>query len=183
MIAALRLVLPSLAYRESYWSFYEEWKETGEEMVPWVIEKDPSDFAEYVNFLYSQNTEEKVAGLDWVPHSTYWLVDSSDSVLGAVNIRHRLNEKLLNAGGHIGYGIRPSQRRRGHASTMLALALDKTRELGLDRVLVVCDHGNVGSERTILKNGGVFESVFVEENGNAVKRFWIPLAETGKAPD
>ncbi|UUZ86883.1 GNAT family N-acetyltransferase [Paenibacillus sp. P26] len=110
-----------------------------------------------------------------VPHTTYWLVNEEKKVLGAVNIRHRLNAKLLNSGGHIGYGIRPSERRKGLATALLHLALQKTRELGLDQVLVVCDKGNIGSERTILKNGGVFDSEYMEPNGNIVRRFWIPL--------
>lgn len=93
--------------------------------------------------------------------------------MGAVNIRHRLNEKLLNSGGHIGYGIRPSERRMGYASVLLALTLEITRDMGLNKVLLVCDKGNLASEKTILKNGGQFESEYVEENGNVVRRFWI----------
>lgn len=67
--------------------------------------------------------------------------------MGAVNIRHRLNEKLLNSGGHIGYGIRPSERRKGYASVLLALTLEITRDMGLNKVLLVCDKGNVASEK------------------------------------
>ncbi|MBP1989881.1 GNAT family N-acetyltransferase [Paenibacillus eucommiae] len=176
MISKLLLVKPSSEYYEEYLSFYNEWKSSGEDMVPWVIEKDPSDFIQYVSFLYSQDSEEKINIEAFVPHSTYWLVDSQQTVLGAFNIRHRLNEKLYNCGGRIGYGIRPSQRRKGYATSLLSLTLEKTRALGLDTVLVVCDKGNMGSERTIIKNGGRFDSEFVEEDsGNIVRRFWIDL--------
>ncbi|WP_264373596.1 GNAT family N-acetyltransferase [Paenibacillus psychroresistens] len=167
------LVKPSIEYQEEYNKFYQEWKSTGEDMVPWVIEQDPSNFEEYIDFLFSQDSEDKLLVNDFVPHSTYWLADSQHRILGAVNIRHRLNERLSNSGGHIGYGIRPTTRRMGFASKLLALALDKTQELGIYRVLVVCDKGNIGSERTILKNGGIFDSEFIEESGNIVKRFWI----------
>ncbi|BBH19132.1 acetyltransferase [Paenibacillus baekrokdamisoli] len=172
MQSLLRVVQPSIDYREVYLSFYEDWKSSGEDMVPWVIEKEPTNFQSMIDFLYEQDSEEKLKN-DWVPHSTYWLMDESKQVVGAVNIRHRLNEKLFNSGGHIGYGIRPSERRKGYATFLLSAALEKTRNLGINRVLVVCDKGNIGSERTIIKNGGQFESEFVEEDGNVVRRFWI----------
>ena len=63
----------------------------------------------------------------WVPDSTYWLVTDENKIVGAVNIRHSLTEHLFNAGGHIGYGIRPSERRKGYATKLLALSLEKRR--------------------------------------------------------
>lgn len=166
------LVKPNLALEDEYKSFYEEWKSSGENMVPWVISKDPSNFQ---SMLQSLTDSELGEGLPegWVPDSTYWLVDGNCRVLGAVNIRHRLNESLYSAGGHIGYGIRPSERRKGYAAKLLELSLLKAKELGIDRVLVVCDSDNIASERIILKNGGVRDTDFVEEDGNMIKRFWI----------
>jgi predicted acetyltransferase len=175
MQSEVRLVQPSMDYREQYLQFYEDWRRSGEDMVPWVIEKEPEHFQAMVDFLYSQDSEEKVSYGEWVPHSTYWLLDSRNTVLGAVNIRHRLNQHLYNCGGHIGYGVCPSERRKGYATLILSFALEKTRELGLKKVLVVCDQGNTASERTIIKNGGVFDSEYIEENGNVVRRFWIDL--------
>ncbi len=83
----------------------------------------------------------------WVPDSTYWLVTDENKILGAVNIRHSLTEHLFNAGGHIGYGIRPSERRKGYATKLLALSLEKTKELDITKVLVVCDAVNTASEK------------------------------------
>lgn len=170
----LSLVKPSYEYEAEYLSFYEEWKNSQEPIVPWVVEKEPYDFAHYLQFLESEKDENNLPA-DFVPHSTYWLHDENRRIVGAVNIRHRLNERLLNVGGHIGYGIRPSERRKGYATAILAKALDKTRELGLEKVLVVCDHWNTASEKTIVNNGGVLESEFTEEDGNVVRRFWITL--------
>jgi predicted acetyltransferase len=100
----------------------------------------------------------------------YWVTDE-DEVIGFVSFRHDLgNEFLRTEGGHIGYSIRPTRRRRGHASRALGLALDRARELGLDRVLVTCDVPNLGSARTIESQGGVFESVV-----NGKRRYWIDL--------
>lgn len=136
------LVKPTVELEKEYIGFYHEWKESGEVMVPWVIDKDPTDFQGMVQFLQqSENGENLPEG--WVPDSTYWLVDQDNRVLGAVNIRHALTERLFNSGGHIGYGIRPTERRKGFATKILSLALEKTRELGIDKVLVVCDATNI----------------------------------------
>ncbi|SDY02728.1 GNAT family N-acetyltransferase [Paenibacillus sp. CF384] len=168
----VRLVKPSVALQEAYLAFYREWIESGEDIVPWVVSKDPSDFEAYVNELNEACKEENTPD-GWVPHSTCWLLDGDGHVVGAANIRHRLNQKLLESGGHIGYGIIPSERRKGYAAQLLALSLQETDALGIREVLVICDQDNIGSERTILRNGGKFESSFTEAHGNVVKRFWI----------
>ncbi|MET3208729.1 UNVERIFIED_CONTAM: putative acetyltransferase [Paenibacillus sp. PvR008] len=143
-------------------------------MVPWVISTEPYDFEGLLTFLSNQEN-----GIDllegWVKTSTYWLVTANEQVVGAVNIRHKLNESLLNAGGHIGYGIRPSARGNSYAVTMLALALEKAKELGISRALVVCDSDNIASQKTILRNGGMPDWDYVEEDGKRMNRFWIEL--------
>jgi predicted acetyltransferase len=166
------LVKPTVEMEVEYLDFYKEWKDSGEDMIPWVIEKDPSDFKRIVQFLHNNEKGENLPE-GWVPDSTYWLVNEDNKVLGVVNIRHSLTERLFNCGGHIGYGIRPSERRKGYATQILSLSLEKTNELGIDRVLVVCDATNIASERTIVKNGGKEDVSFTEKDGNVVKRFWI----------
>ncbi|SET18217.1 Acetyltransferase (GNAT) domain-containing protein [Oceanobacillus limi] len=94
-------------------------------------------------------------------------------MLGVVNIRHRLTEFLLQAGGHIGYGIRPSERRKGYATRLLSLSREKAKEIGLTKLLLVCDEANEGSIKTIQNNGGVADSDFIKEDGAVIKRFWI----------
>ncbi|WP_139997200.1 GNAT family N-acetyltransferase [Paenibacillus paridis] len=176
MSNSVELVKPSVEYKDEYMSFYKDWKSSEQDITPWVVEKDPSDFNAMIDFLYSEDTEEKITNLGFVPHSTYWLIDKySKKVIGAVNIRHKLNAKLHDCGGHIGYGIRPSERRKGYAFILLALTLEITKNMGLNKVLLVCDNGNIASEKTIIKNGGQFESEFIEESGNVVRRFWIQL--------
>ncbi|MGO4369760.1 GNAT family N-acetyltransferase, partial [Paenibacillus sp. MCAF20] len=105
--------------------------------------------------------------------STYWLVGEQGLLLGVVNIRHALTPFLLERGGHIGYGIRPSERRKGYAGELLRLSLIEAKHLGINRVLVVCDESNTASAKTILKNGGIPDRDFVEEDGNVIRRFWI----------
>ncbi|WP_460520596.1 GNAT family N-acetyltransferase [Flindersiella endophytica] len=107
-------------------------------------------------------------------HATYWWVVEDGTYLGAISLRHELNDFLLRAGGHIGYGIRPSARRRGLASFAVSAVLDEARTLGLARVLITCDDSNVGSARTIERNGGVLEDIRDTELGHT-RRYWITL--------
>ena len=172
----IHLIKPTLALQTEYLAFYEEWKDSGETMIPWVIAKDPSNFPAMVQELCDAE-EGKNLPKGWVPDSTFWLVTSDYTIVGVVNIRHRLTEHLFHAGGHIGYGIRPSARRKGYATKLLALALEKTKELGVAKALIVCDEGNIGSEKTILHNGGLRDSDFIEEDGNVVRRYWIELSD------
>lgn len=166
------LAKPSIEYCDEYLTFYEEWKSSGESIVPWVVSRDPSDFEGMIQFLLENENREHIPE-HWVPSFTYWLISDDKRVIGAVNIRHGLTGKLFNCGGHIGYGIRPTERQKGYATKLLAMALEKTKELGIKKVLVVCDEGNIASEKTILNNGGIPDTSFTEEDGNVVKRFWI----------
>ena len=104
-------------------------------------------------------------------HSDYWWMVEDGEFVGYVAVRHALTDFLLEQGGHIGYAVRPSRRGRGHATRALALALDRARELGLDRVLLTCDEDNVASRRTIERGGGVHE-----DTRHGKRRYWIELA-------
>lgn len=131
------LLTPTTDLQEEYLDFYNEWKDSGETMIPWVISKNPANFPAMVQELLDAHNGINIPET-WVPDSTYWLVTDENKIVGAVNIRHSLTEHLFNAGGHIGYGIRPSERRKGYATKLLALSLEKTKELDITKVLVVC---------------------------------------------
>ncbi|MFC3750317.1 GNAT family N-acetyltransferase [Paenibacillus sp. GCM10012306] len=172
MAKNVRLVSPNSEYQGAYLEFYQEWVDSGEDIVPWVVEKDPNDFAAMLLFL-----EENRLGLGlpegWVANSTFWLVTEEGQVVGAVNIRHTLTEQGLLVSGHIGYGIRPTARRKGYATELLKQALVKAQELGIDKALVLCDAVNTGSAKTIANNDGAEDEPYTEEDGNVVRRFWI----------
>ena len=108
-----------------------------------------------------------------VPQTTLWL-ELEGKYLGRVAIRHMMNETLLLIGGHIGYDIRPSERRAGFGTIALRLALPRARKLGLKRVLITCDDDNVASRRIIERNGGLFENA-VDHAGVRKLRFWVDL--------
>ena len=104
-------------------------------------------------------------------HATqFWITDDEDALVGFLHLRHTLNAYLLDRGGHVGYGIRPSHRREGHAKRALALALEVLRDLGVTRALVTCDDDNLGSARTIESCGGVLEDV-----RDGTRRYWIAM--------
>ena len=110
--------------------------------------------------------------------STQYLLfrESDGRLLGMLQLRHTLNEYLEKYAGHIGYSVRPSERRKGYARRMLALALPEARKLGLSRVMISCAVDNEGSRRTILANGGVYENtVFEPEENERLERYWIEL--------
>jgi predicted acetyltransferase len=114
---------------------------------------------------------ETNAPIGFVKASLYFLMDG-ERILGAIDIRHSLNEYLIGVGGHIGYGVRPSERRKGYASIMLSLALPIANELGLKKILITCNKSNTASEKTILKNGGILENE-IEDGDEIVMRYWI----------
>ncbi len=128
----------------------------------------PTGFAGYVRWLREQARDDAPRPDGYVPSTNLWLVDGGD-YLGRIGVRHRLTAQLLQGGGHIGYDVRPSARRRGHATAMLAGALSVARELGIGPALVTCTVDNVGSRGVIERNGGVLED---ERAGKL--RFWVP---------
>jgi predicted acetyltransferase len=107
----------------------------------------------------------------------YWITDGTgpdEEVVGFLALRHSLTAWLLEEGGHIGFSVRPSRRAQGHASRALALAVHRSAELGLERVLVTCDEDNLASARTIERNGGAYE-----DTRNGKRRYWIGSRVSG----
>ena len=130
----------------------------------------PDGFAAYVRWLHAQALEETPRPEGFVPSTTLWWVDG-DEYLGRIGIRHRLTPELREVGGHIGYAVRPSARRRGCATAMLRAALPVARTLGIESALVTCAVENVASRTVIERNGGVLE----DRRGDRL-RFWVPTA-------
>ncbi len=168
----LKLVRLNKGYQRQLVEMMEEWCATGEKIVPYSIRrKDYKDFDTYMEGFDEEGRGEN----GFVPATTLFCLDEErDIFVGAVNIRHYLNEALLLNGGHIGDGIRPSERRKGYATRMIALALKECKALGMDKVLMVCDKENIGSAKSIMNNGGMLENE-IEIDGIMEQRYWITI--------
>ncbi|GEL78636.1 GNAT family N-acetyltransferase [Tenuibacillus multivorans] len=169
-----QLVKPTIALEEAFNDYINEWKEYGEKLVPTVLRRPGDNFEVFIEKLL---LAERGIGIPegWVANSTYLLVNDNQRILGACHIRHELTETLLNIGGHVGYGVRPTERGKGYASEILRLALLKVKNMGVEQALITCNENNIASKKVILNNGGVEGQSFVEEDGNVVKRYWIEL--------
>lgn len=167
----IKLVKLSPEYKEQLFDMMDEWLSVEQNFSPYVIRRlDYHDFDYYLEHL-----EFKVETDGRVPDSTYFCLDTDRNIfVGAINIRHYLNESLLFDGGHIGDGIRPSERRKGYATAMIGLGLEECRRLGIDKVLMVCDKDNIGSAKSIINNGGVLENEMISD-GVLQQRYWIKL--------
>ena len=133
------------------------------------------DISEWIRKVEMYSTKD-TCPQGFVPSSLYLYVrDVDNKVVGMIDIRHNIDHPILSLiGGHIGYSVRPSERRKGIGSLMLKDGLVKCRELGIDKVLITCYKGNEASEKVILNNGGIFEKE-VENEGSLYKRFWINI--------
>lgn len=169
----LELVKLEAKYRCHLEEMMAEWYDAGEKIVPYAIRKN--DYRDFDYYL--QHLEIKVETDGRVPDSTFFCLDKErDIFVGAVNIRHYLTEAMLLNGGHIGDGVRPSERRKSIATRMIGMALEECRKLGIHRVLMVCDKENIGSAKSIQRNGGVLENEVIVD-GVTEQRYWIELQE------
>ncbi len=135
---------------------------------------DSTDFAEYVVRLRRARRGEGLPD-GWVRNS-FLIASVGDAIVGRVSLRHELNDFLREIGGHIGFGVVPSWRRRGCGTEMLRQTLPMAAALGIDRVLVTCDDDNAGSATIIERCGGRLEDKCPRDDGGITRRYWIELA-------
>lgn len=170
----LKLILPSIEYKTQIMDYKREFIENEEGIhVPSSLRSSKS-FEEWYKSIFD-NLKEETVGKGLVPAATYIAISTDDDrLIGMINVRYRLNDSLLNYGGHIGYSVRKSDRNKGYATEMLALALKECIKLGIDRVLITCDKDNIASAKTIINNCGILENE-VQERNEIVQRYWIEL--------
>ena len=168
-IMAIRLILPDEANRQDVLNFYEKIERNGENCIGFA------NHADYDAWLIGMRNRKTGKNLpDGYVRENFYLCYDGDEMVGVFSLKFELTEYLLNYSGNIGYAVAPEKRRRGLATQILARGKAAAKELGFDRLLLVCDKDNIASEKTILANGGVYEdSRYDEEEGVLVKRFWI----------
>ena len=170
------LIRPTNDYASQIAEYRQEFLNIGDSMDGTGPLRELEKPEEYIKVCEEYENVDKVP-LHLVPATQFLFLRRNDNkLLGMIQVRHYFNDYLEKYAGHIGYSIRPSERRKGYAKEMLKMALPFCKEIGIDRVLITCKEENIGSEKTILSNGGVYERTVHEptENKN-LKRFWITL--------
>ena len=141
---------------------------------------DGYTFEEALERCLNMKNEEYAKSINRVPGKTFLLIRKNDNkIVGTINIRWNLSEKMLEFGGHIGYGIRPTERRKGYNKIQLYLTLLKAYKLGLDKVMLGCSVDNLGSDKTIKALGGILERCELDESDNTMTNvYWINVDES-----
>ena len=168
------LVKPNLSYADEITKYKEESLKESPIINGSAGLNRFSSIEDWLKELNKRSCEDTVPeGL--VPSSTYLGVREKDNyIVGMIDIRHYLNEYLTQVGGHIGYGVRKTERNKGYAKQMLKLALEKCKELKIKKVLITCDEDNIASEKVILSVNAKLEDIR-NVDGENKKRFWIDL--------
>jgi predicted acetyltransferase len=172
----LVLVEPSLTYKDACLDAVREFHEAGEYSID----------AEQLGGMFEDLLARLAAAKDpanappgELPYEDFWLMEN-DEWIGKLTLRTTINARYLHAGGHIGYEIRPSKRRRGYGTILLRMGLELARKRGLQRVLLTCDETNLGSRKVIENNGGQLENSVEVEGQTVLKmRYWINLDKLG----
>lgn len=165
-------------------------------------EKHENDAIDYINEFYKYNSKingeggldsylddysgwlkklekdrKQIANEKRVPAETYFLVRENDNrIVGMINIRYNLNERLLLNGGHIGYSIRPTERRKGYNKINLYLGLKRLDELNVETALLDCVKSNIGSSKTMLSLGAKkYNEIYNEDYGEVVEKYKIDI--------
>ncbi|MGP1597628.1 GNAT family N-acetyltransferase [Peptoanaerobacter stomatis] len=169
----IQLIKPNEQYKNKILDYKAEFVANNEVLHGSAGLDKIDNFEEWYRLIL-QNSSEDTVKKGWVPASTFIAVDENDEIVGMIDIRHRLNDFLFKQGGHIGYSVRKSQRRKGYATKMMSMALDVCKSLRIEKCLITCDKSNIASARTIMKSGGLLENEIIDCE-KTISRYWINI--------
>lgn len=166
---------PALKHKQQVLDYIKEHQNAGETEIHGGSLLEKMEYEDWLD-MTEKNTDPATVSPDWVVTSTFFVIGKeSGKLIGMAGIRHSLNDFLRNYGGHIGYGVRPSERHKGYATAILRQSLSYCRKIGLLHVMLACYSDNIGSYKTIEACGGIKEREFVHTDGKTVLVYWIDL--------
>lgn len=169
----LELVKPTIKMESAVLDFVTEFKLNNEYMINGCC--GLTRYSDYREWLQHINQVENGLVPDRVASSTYFAVSSTNTIVGIVDIRHDLPEKYFYS-GHIGYSVRPSERRKGYGTEILRLGVEKAKKLNIEKILVVCSKNNIASIKVIENNNGIFEKEILLD-GETDLVYWIARSQ------
>ena len=171
----IKLLKPTMEYADDIIKFRQELLDANSEFAGCGYLKNCSSADEWLRIIEMRENEE-TCPKDGVTSNSYIAVRISDNkIIGIIDFRHHINHPILSVwGGHMGYTVRPNERKKGYAKKMLLQNLQNCKNYGLDKVLITCDCDNIASEKTIIANGGKFEKEICVDD-KKYKRYWIQL--------
>ena len=174
-MSMIQLIKPALEYADEIMEYRQEFLDYGESLAGCGSLRTCTSAEEWIDELNMLEKKETCPE-GRVSSNTYLAIRVSDNrIVGIIDFRHHINHPILSVwGGHIGYSVRPGERRKGYATEMLRQNLINCKQHGLDKVLLVCDSDNAASKKTITANGGVFEKEIIVD-GDRMERYWIQL--------
>lgn len=170
----LEIIYPAIQYKTTFLKGLSDM----EDYYPGILSvQEIKDMGVEAFIEHCHTLKNRKLNSDKVPSSEMWLMDN-DTFIGAVSIRHELNDFLKEFGGHVGYAIRPSERKKGYGKKALALALTYLKKRGINEVFVTCDEDNIASQKIIQSSGGVLQDIVeIPQNpGKKTMRWWIKNA-------
>lgn len=167
----MKLIRFSEISEAQYLVYIKEWESRAEIIVPNCVARKNEGFTELQEKWRADELQQPNRP-EIVPSTLYFLIDAENRIVGAIAFRHYLNEKLLVSGGHIGYGVRFTERKKGYASIMLGMLLEKLKNDSNEKYLLTCDNDNTASYKTIESCNGVLENI-IEDEGKLKRRYWI----------
>lgn len=172
----INLVKPNLKHKIASEEMKKEFFNNNEKIINGSSLLDQMEYIEWLEHL-KNNCDPNKTSKDWVTSSTFLAIRETDNhIVGIVDIRHNINVEFLSKyGGHIGYAIRPSERKKGYATAMLKLALKYSKTIGLSKVMLGCFSNNIPSKRTIEKCGGILTETKPYVDGSLMDVYWITL--------
>jgi predicted acetyltransferase len=169
----LALIKPTPVLKEDFLSMILDYRSKSEFFV--YHDLAMMDFGLYLKEVKQAEHGENLRP-GYVSQTTFWLVLDNQTIVGESRLRHTLSPTLEIEGGHIGYAIRPSQRLKGYGTQILKFTVLEAARLGLSKVLLTCDADNIGSQKIIRANGGIFDGENISANSRKwVQRYWVPV--------